>query len=158
MALSKIIAEGVDLTDTFAFTGTVTGAGEITASSTAPSEGGAATTNVVQGLIKVWADYSGGGTPVAEDSLNCSSITDVSTGRKNQAFTNNMNSANFFVIDGMIADGNSGGTRGGASHHFYTQASSSIEYAAMYGANPSSNGNFTDSHLVDGCGVAGDLA
>lgn len=27
MALSKIIAEGVDLTDTFAFTGTVTGAG-----------------------------------------------------------------------------------------------------------------------------------
>ena len=136
---------------------------KLTGTSTAGSilvtgEGNSTTTNLQQGLIKVWADYSGGGTPVAEDSLNCSSITDVSTGRKNQAFTNNMNSANFFVIDGMIADGNSGGARGGASHHFYTQASSSIEYAAMYGADPNSNGNFTDSHVVDGCGVAGDLA
>ena len=132
----------------------ITSAGDITVT----SEGGAATQSLQQGLIKVWADYSGGGTPVAEDSLNCSSITDVSTGRKNQAFTSNMNSANFFVIDGMIADGNSGGARGGASHHFYTQASSSIEYAAMYGADPNSNGNFTDSHIIDGCGVAGDLA
>jgi len=131
-----------------------TAAGNVTIT----SEGGAATMQLQQGVIKVWADYSGGGTPVAEDSLNCSSITDVSTGRKNQAFTNNMSSANFFVIDGMIADGNSGTARGGASHHFYTQASSSIEYAAMYGADPNSNGNFTDSHLVDGCGVAGDLA
>jgi hypothetical protein len=131
-----------------------TSAGDITVT----SEGGAATMQLQQGLIKVWADYSGGGTPVAEDSLNCSSITDVSAGRKNQAFTNNMNSANFFVIDGMIADGNSGGLRGGASHHFYTQASSSIEYAAMYGSTSASDGNFTDSHLIDGCGVAGDLA
>jgi len=122
------------------------------------AEGGSTTTNLQQGLIKVWADYSGGGTPVAADSFNCSTITDVSTGRKNQAFTNNMRSANFFVIDGMIADGNSGSTRGGASHHFYTQASSSIEYAAMYGSTSASNGNFTDSHTVDGCGVAGDLA
>jgi len=122
------------------------------------SEGGAVTTIIAQGLLKVWADYSGGGTPVAADSFNCSTITDVSTGRKNQAFTNNMRSANFFVIDGMIADGNSGSTRGGASHHFYTQASSSIEYAAMYGSTSASNGNFTDSHTVDGCGVAGDLA
>ena len=132
--------------------------GKTTANDITVTVGASATMSLEQGLIKVWADYSGGGTPVAEDSLNCSSITDVSTGRKNQAFTNNMNSANFFVIDGMIADGNSGSARGGASHHFYTQASSSIEYAAMYGANPGSNGDFTDSHLVDGCGVAGDLA
>lgn len=134
-------------------------AGTIAADTLTHSTAGSIATNyVVNGSIKVWADYSGGGTPVIEDSLNCSSVTDVSTGRKNQAFTNNMSSANFFVIDGMIADGNSGTARGGASHHFYTQASSSIEYAAMYGANPSSDGNFTDSHLVDGCGVAGDLA
>ena len=96
-------------------------------------EGNSTTTNLQQGLIKVWADYSGGGTPVADDSFNCSSITDVSVGRKQQAFTNNMSSGNFFVIDGMIADGNSGSSRGGASHHFYTQASSNINFAAMYG-------------------------
>lgn len=131
-----------------------TSAGDITVT----SEGGAVTMQLQQGLIKVWADYSGGGTPVADDSFNCSSITDVSTGRKQQAFTNNMSSGNFFVIDGMIADGNSGSTRGGASHHFYTQASSNINYAAMYGSTASSDGSFTDSHLIDGCGVAGDLA
>ena len=62
-----------------------------------------------------------------------------------------------FVISGVF-DGNSGSSRGGASHHFYTQASSNINYAAMYGSTAASNGNFTDSHLVDGCGVAGDLA
>ena len=125
---------------------------------TVASEGGAVTTSVQQGLIKVWADYSGGGTPVADDSFNCSSITDVSAGRKQQAFTNNMSSGNFFVIDGMIADGNSGSSRGGASHHFYTQASSNINFAAMYGSTAASDGDFTDSHLIDGCGVAGDLA
>ena len=132
----------------------VTTAGSISVT----GEGNSTTTNLQQGLIKVWADYSGGGTPVADDSFNCSSITDVSVGRKQQAFTNNMSSGNFFVIDGMIADGNSGSSRGGASHHFYTQASSNINYAAMYGSTSASNGNFTDSHLVDGCGVAGDLA
>ena len=136
---------------------------KLTGTSTAGSilvtgEGNSTTTSLQQGLIKVWADYSGGGTPVADDSFNCSSITDVSTGRKQQAFTNNMSSGNFFVIDGMIADGNSGSSRGGASHHFYTQASSNINYAAMYGSTSASNGNFTDSHLIDGCGVAGDLA
>jgi hypothetical protein len=136
---------------------------KLTGTSTAGSilvtgEGNSTTTNLQQGLIKVWADYSGGGTPVADDSFNCSSLTDVSVGRKQQDFTSNMSSGNFFVIDGMIADGNSGGTRGGASHHFYTQASSNINYAAMYGSTSASNGNFTDSHLIDGCGVAGDLA
>ena len=131
-----------------------TSAGNITVT----SEGGAATQSLQQGLIKVWADYSGGGTPVADDSFNCSSLTDVSVGRKQQDFTSNMSSGNFFVIDGMIADGNSGGTRGGASHHFYTQSSSNINYAAMYGSTAASDGYFTDSHLIDGCGVAGDLA
>ena len=38
------------------------------------AEGGSTTTNLQQGLIKVWADYSGGGTPVAADSFNCSTI------------------------------------------------------------------------------------
>ena len=81
MALSKIIAEGVDLTDTFAFTGTVTGAGDVLdATTTVPSEGGAATTNLVQGLTKAWANFNGGGTLTVRDSQGVSSITDVGTG------------------------------------------------------------------------------
>ena len=99
MALSKIIAEGVDLTDDYAFTGTVTGAGEITASTTAPSEGGAATTNVVQGLAKMWCrvNYSGG-TPVASDSLNVSSLDDDGTGDIDYNFTNNPSSLNCSTV------------------------------------------------------------
>jgi len=94
MALSKIIAEGVDLTDTFAFTGTVTGAGEITASSTAPSEGGAATTNVVQGLAKCWYSYNQDN-DVVNDSLNASSVTDESTGHNFVNFVSNFSNAGY---------------------------------------------------------------
>jgi len=88
MALSKIIAEGIDLTDTFAFTGTVTGAGEITASTTAPSEGGAATTNVVQGLAKAWMSLDATGTIAVRDSFNISSVTDAAVGSQEPSVTN----------------------------------------------------------------------
>ena len=83
MALSKIIAEGVDLTDTFAFTGTVTGAGLTSpfANTVAvTSEGGAATTNLVQGLAKAWVNFNGTGTVAIRDSFSTSSITDGGTG------------------------------------------------------------------------------
>ena len=95
MALSKIIAEGIDLTDTFAFTGTVTGAGEITASTTAPSEGGAATTNVVQGLAKSWVNYDGKTTNTVRDSLNTSSVTDNGTGDYSVTYSSNLSNANY---------------------------------------------------------------
>ena len=95
MALSKIVAEGVDLTDDFAFTGTVTGAGEITASTTAPSEGGAATTNVVQGLAKAWINFNGQNTPAARDSNNIASLTDGGTGVYEPNFSSVMSNANF---------------------------------------------------------------
>ena len=100
MALSKIIAEGVDLTDDFAFTGTVTGAGEITASSTAPSEGGAATTNVVQGLAKAWANFNGTGTVATRQTFNQTSLTDLGTGSYDLSLVNNMNNATYNVTVG----------------------------------------------------------
>lgn len=95
MALSKIIAEGVDLTDTFAFTGTVTGAGEITASTTAPSEGGSATTNVVQGLAKGWVNFDGSGPTVIRDSLGITSISDLGTGYTRLTFTSSFSNDDY---------------------------------------------------------------
>ena len=86
MALSVIQAESINLGDTFNFTGTVTGAGAITASTTAPSEGGAATTNVVQGLVKAWAMIAT--VSSINDSLNSSSFTDGGTGRPKVNLTN----------------------------------------------------------------------
>lgn len=85
MALSKIQAEGMNLADDFAFTGTVT----------APSEGGAVNTNVVQGLSKAWANILGLGTISFRDSLNCSSLTDHSAGIFTTSFTNSMNNADY---------------------------------------------------------------
>ena len=98
MALSKIIAEGVDLTDTFAFTGTVTGAGLTSpfANTVAvTSEGGAATTNVVQGLAKSWVNYDGKTTNTVRDSLNTSSVTDNGTGDYSVTYSSNLSNANY---------------------------------------------------------------
>ena len=102
MALSKIIAEGVDLTDDYAFTGTVTGAGEITASTTAPTEGGAATTNVVQGLAKAFGSFAQGAYPdtgytqdQAGDTFNFSSIVDITSGLINSAIINNTSATTY---------------------------------------------------------------
>jgi len=97
MALSKIIAEGVDLTDTFAFTGTVTGAGDVLdATTTVPSEGGAVTTNLVQGLAKAWFNHNLV-TSTVKDSFNMSSFSDTGTGGFASTYTNNMNNADYSI-------------------------------------------------------------
>ena len=116
MPLTKIIAEGVDLTDNFAFTGTVTGAGEITAATTAPSEGSAVTTNVVQGLAKAWLNFNAStGTPSADDSLNFSSFTADGVGDHDVHFTSSFNNVHYSAV--------------GSCFHF-----SGIDYG-IFGAN-----------------------
>lgn len=73
MPLTKTQADGINLADTFAFTGTVSGAGDVT-TSTAITKG-SASINVLSGLNKVWwhIDSNNG---VIDDSFNVSSITD----------------------------------------------------------------------------------
>ena len=63
------------------------------------SEGGAATTSVQQGLAKMWCrvNYSGG-TPVASDSLNVSSLDDDGTGDIDYNFSNNPTSLNCSTV------------------------------------------------------------
>jgi hypothetical protein len=121
-------------------------------------EGNSTTTNLQQGLLKMWADLSGGGTPAIDDSLNTSSVTDVASGERRINLTNSMSNTNYMVIAGMINDGNSGGTRGAAGHHLGTQATGSVQYKTLYGSTASSDGAVTDSHTQEGAGIAGDLA
>jgi len=121
-------------------------------------EGNSTTTNLQQGLLKMWADLSGGGTPAIDDSINTSSVTDVGTGERRINLTNSMSSTNYMVIAGMINDGNSGGARGAAGHHLGTQATGSVQYKTMYGSTASSDANLTDLHTQEGAGIAGDLA
>ena len=100
MALTKVLTDGIAddaigntklaLDANYAFTGTVTGAGVSSATSTLPSEGGAATTIVAQGLNKVWVQFNGSGTVALVDSFNIGSLTDSGTGDYDLAFTNDM--------------------------------------------------------------------
>ena len=60
----------------------------------AVAEGGSATTNVVQGLVKQWGRINQD-TPAILDSFNSSSLTDIGTGTHRFVFTNNMGNANY---------------------------------------------------------------
>jgi hypothetical protein len=63
----------------------------------AVAEGGSATTNVVQGLVKAWSQQDGA-TAVASDSFNVASITDEGTGDASFTYTNAMNNDNYSVV------------------------------------------------------------
>ena len=56
---------------------------------------GTNTTNLQQGLCKVWVDLDGTGTIAIDDSLNCTSATDNNTGNYTVTFTNSMASATY---------------------------------------------------------------
>ena len=68
----------------------VTSAGDITITGE-----GTATMRLQQGLAKAWYIFDGtAGTPAFADSFNCSSLTDVATGRQAPNWTNSMRAAN----------------------------------------------------------------
>jgi len=60
-------------------------------------EGNSTTTNLQQGLVKAWADYttSSGGNSINGSGFNISSISDVGTGDVRLNYTNNMADANY---------------------------------------------------------------
>lgn len=132
----------------------VTSAGDITIT----GEGGAATQSLQQGLLKMWANLSGGGTPVVDDSINASSVTDTSAGRRVINLTNSMSNTNYCALSSALKDGNSGGSRGAANTHMNTQSTGSTDYQVMYGSTASSDGAVTDSCTEEGLALAGDLA
>jgi len=74
------------------FTG-VTTAGSIDVT----GEGNSTTTNLQQGLAKVWVNYDLYGTSAYRVSFNASSLTDNGTGDGTTTFSNNFNSADYSV-------------------------------------------------------------
>ena len=69
--------------------------GQTAAGSIAVQGEGTNTTNLQQGLGKVWIDLDGTGTIAIDDSLNCTSATDNNTGNYTVTFTNSMASATY---------------------------------------------------------------
>ena len=71
----------------------VTSAGSVAVT----GEGNSTTTNLQQGLCKMWARLDGTGTIGLDDSFNVGGITDNGAGNYTFTFTNNMNSRLFNV-------------------------------------------------------------
>jgi hypothetical protein len=158
MALTKIQAESMNLADTYAFSGTVTGAGlasPFPTGTAVTSEGGAVTTNIAQGLAKAWISFNGGvATPVAIDSFGTSTLTDNATGDYSQTLTSAMGNANYVhtgsagVNDGS---GNAGSLRSYGYNTARTQSTTVYNMNNTYG-----NNNAINAYVVSM--VHGDLA
>ena len=78
----------------------VTTAGSISVT----GEGNSTTTNLQQGLAKVWSSYAGSGTTF-RDSFNCASATDNGTGDYTYNITNDFSNANYCFVTNAGADG-----------------------------------------------------
>ena len=103
---------------------------------------------VVNGSEKVWVNFNGTGTVAIRDSLNTSSITDVSTGRYRPNYTNSFNYTAdyaFHVTSGVL-----GATWG--LQQLSTHTASSTEFLLMNSA-----GVAYDNSIVP-CTARGDLA
>ena len=82
------------------FTG-VTTAGSILVT----GEGNSTTTNLQQGLGKVWINFNGESTIASRDTFNVGSIADEGTGDYQLNYTNNMGNANYAPSGMSEADG-----------------------------------------------------
>ncbi len=83
----------------------VTTAGSISVT----GEGNSTTTNLQQGLCKVWFNYDGSGTIAYRDSFNCASLTDNATGDHSVNFTSSMTSDDYSSA-GIVGNGNNADT------------------------------------------------
>ena len=66
--------------------------------STYVSDGGSATQNTVQGLLKAWLNMDGSGTIAITDSFNIGSITDIATGDYFVNLSNAMANSTWCVV------------------------------------------------------------
>lgn len=144
MALSKIDADGVSgLQET------------LTATTTVPSEGGAVTTNVVQGLIKWWInqDQQTVVGQATRDSFNISSFSDSGAGKTELNFSNSMNNADYCVAMGQ---GDGGGFNDSRSLNHENASAMTTSQFDFYGYNI--NGNYLDDYQWAWLQSTGDLA
>ena len=106
-----------------------------------------ATGYVVNGSAKAWVNFNGTGTVVILESLNGSSITDVTNGQYRLNFSSSMTSANYAALLGSSSMVYDQGT---------LQDTSTNAYVGIKVQDGSVN-TFIDASIVS-AGVLGDLA
>lgn len=100
--------------------------------------------DMLSGSAKAWLNMDGTNTVAIRDSFNTSSITDVSTGRYKQLYTNNMSSDDYSVSTSSA--NNSGyieSIKVNRYNLFEPIATSEVEVACW-----NSNSAWTDAHFV----------
>ena len=103
-------------------------------------EGGSNTTNLQQGLAKVWVNYDGTASGAASrDTFNVSGQADNGTGDYTTSFTNNMNNDDYA----------SGFGTNSAEAEIHTLATSSIR-ASMLNSSGSNNDKSIVSYIIFG--------
>ena len=110
------------------------------------------TTNLQQGLVKAWHNFSPNNSNSYRDSFNITDVTDNGTGDFTHNFTNNMNNDDFSFTTGTNGNSNEGVNSYNMYYDPDTVASSSVT-----SRNISSGGTAQDSRYIMGM-VAGDLA
>ena len=125
------------------FTG-VTTAGSILVT----GEGNSTTTNLQQGLTKVWCSWTGVGA-VAYDSFNVSSLTDSSATENLVSYTNGFNTAGHMAIN-YSSNHNSGGLDNNSNSYLavYSPNTGSAKFLSMSNQNAA----------YQTCNISGDLA
>ena len=124
--------------------------GKTTAGSISVQGEGSNTTNLQQGLIKVWArmDCNTSSAVTLNDSFNVSTVSDTAVGRSIINFSNNMNNITYALLGAGDAD------IGNEYNYVCCESSATdhVDVAHMYG----------HSSLIDttnnGHGIVGDLA
>ena len=136
--LTATSGEGVTLAGTLAVTGVHT----VGTNAVATSDGGAATTSIVQGLAKVWMQCTGNGETLL-DSFNQSSLTNVSAGSITVVYNANMSNGNgsvTFAHQYSASSGtgsyfeNVGGSRSTENHGQQHYQNGSLADAVKYNA------------------------
>tara|TARA_B100000123_G_scaffold101006_1_gene73987 strand:+ start:513 stop:965 length:453 start_codon:yes stop_codon:yes gene_type:complete len=118
---------------------------------------GSATTNLQQGLAKVWNFFDGTASTIAyADSFNSSTLTDIGGGQYKYAFTNNMGNANFSFGGAALVDettfGLLTGTEIAGSHARSTSSSGQFFTTNTASVNSAANANSISTQIF------GDLA
>ena len=109
---------------------------------TITGEGGTTTTNIPQGLAKVWIQATSAGSISTQDSFNVASVADTSAGSLTPSITNDMANDDYSIAFGT------------SSSHVYHQAlgTGSFQYTCANGGN-------TASDSANACAtINGDLA
>ena len=109
---------------------------------TVVAEGGTVTTNLQQGLAKVWIQATSAGSISTQDSFNVASVADTSAGSLTPSITNDMANDDYSIAFGT------------SSSHVYHQAlgTGSFQYTCANSGN-------TASDSANACAtINGDLA